>query len=193
MQELSGLNIFLLCRSPWVRDVGIYRPIQSSITTRCPSEVGLPSFKHFHFLSVNKTCNFSCSLFNHSSAQLPLSPLHIKSKGNHQMGLFVSRLIDAVICPTDLQGLSVVFVPLAYRLCQKPSSSFFCQRTFPLPFLPLTSFFSFFLLYALVVFQVLEYLVQFLGIHSGELIPCVQIWFGGIRFFLCDVPGLWKW
>lgn len=184
------MNIFLLCRSPWVRGVGIYRLIQSSITTRCPSEVWLPSFKHFHFSSVNKTYNFSCSLFNQSSAQLPLSPLHSKIKEIIKVGLFISCLIDAVICPTDLQGLSVVLVPSACWLCQKSASSFFCQRTFPLPFLLLTSFFSFFLLYALVVFQLSEYLVRFLGIHFGKLIPCVQIWFGGIRFFLCDVPGL---
>lgn len=83
-QELSG-SIFLLCRSPCIRGEGTYRPIRSSIATRCPSAVGLPSFTHFHFSAVDKLCNFSC-LFNHLSAQLPLSPSHSKRRGNCQSG-----------------------------------------------------------------------------------------------------------
>lgn len=83
-QELSG-SIFLLCRSPCIRGEGTYRPIRSSIATRCPSAVGLPSFTHFHFSAVDKLSNFSC-LFNHLSAQLPLSPSHSKRRGNCQSG-----------------------------------------------------------------------------------------------------------
>ena len=143
-QELLGLNIFLLCRSPHIRGEGTCRPIRSSIATRCPSAVGLSSFKHFHFLAVNKICNFSCNLFNHLSAQLLLSLLHSKHKGNRQSGtvcFVLNRRRDlpyrppgTVHCSRSF-GVSAVPKIVILRLLSKDFSP-------SLSFLPLTFFFS---------------------------------------------------
>lgn len=147
-QKCSGFDIFLLCRNPCIRGESSCRPIQSSTATRCPSAARLPSFKHFNFSAVNRISKFSCSLFNHLSAQLPLSRCTVNIKEIVEVGPFVHCLVDAVISPTDLQELSVVLIRLAYQLCQNSSSYVFCPRTFSPPF-PSSLLFSFSLIPAL--------------------------------------------
>lgn len=86
------------------------------------------------------------------------------------MGLFGLHLIGRVIFPTELQGPSFVFISFAYQLCQKLSSLVLCQRTLPLPPMPLSCFMHW------CCFSSWEYWAQFLGTCLDVLTSCTQLW-----------------
>lgn len=105
----------------------------------------------FIFQLSTKSITFSSTIHQLNSLS-PSCTVNVKEITG--VGLFVLCLIDAVICPADLQGLSIVLVPWHIG-CTKnchPLSS--VKGHYPFPFLPLSDFlFLSFQLYALVVFQ----------------------------------------
>lgn len=158
---------------------------------RCPSTIGLSSWKHFHFSTVNKICNFSCHLFATYHLNSLSSHYAVNIKEIAKVGLCVLHLIDAMICPQSPSDCSLLSFLWHIGCAKKHHTLSAIKGCFPLPFLPPTSFlFHSFLHYALVVFQP----SGDFGAISGHPLWCARslhpFWFGGIRSLVHDVLGL---